>query len=376
MKRFLWYLSLYTALLYGQEKRLTFLSLPESCTVSVNNILAGTTPCAFTLVDSTADRTISIRIAKNGYRTVTEIIRSSELRDTLAFVLEQNSSIMVMSTPESASVFINNTLYGRTPLTIDTLPATLLSITLVKQQYHPYTMDISTIPGRQIRLSPMLLRHSNTFSLRTQHPGTVITLDGKVVGYGSIDAMEARYGAHTLSVFDPVAEHSAERTFILNANESKRFESQLQQTSYSKGALGIVFPGVNQLSDGEIIRGSILAGASIAGLYYSIRCHGEYTDARDSYASAKKEYDNLSNEAVLLLSRARVIEKHSVMNNAAKKFNTSLIIPVFVWLLNGYNVITSHSLTDSIIELTESQSFSAEPSLLTASMNIRYSINF
>ncbi len=375
MKQFLVFLFTVTALLCGQEKRSFFLTSPEGCAVFVNGISAGITPCSVSFEDSLLANSITIRIQKQGYLPIVSSIPLAEIHDTLTYTLQPGASLSVNSLPESASVFINGTLFGRTPLTIDTLPAAAMAVTVVKQFYYLYKIDVTTIAGQNIRLSPILQKFSNTISLKTQDPSTQILLDGKLIGTGSVASVETKYGAHTISVYDPATGISAEQKFILSAMESKRFESQIRQFSVSKMALGIALPGFNQCSDGDFLQGILLSGASLYGVYHSIKTMNAYTKALDSYNKEKNVYDNLSDEYAVILSRAKVATAHSAMTGSARTFNTSLIIPAVVWLLNGFSVITSHSITDSIIELSEGRSV-ITPSANVASLNISCTIAF
>ncbi|MBP6672620.1 MAG: PEGA domain-containing protein [Bacteroidetes bacterium] len=374
MKQFLWYLCLITAQLHGQEKQLTFLSVPESCIVSMNNVFAGTTPFRTEIPDSISSGPVEIRFSKAGYVPQTRIYPS--LRDTISAQLSAAASLRITTTPESASVFIGDVLYGKSPLTIDTLTARPISVTIVKQRYFPYKIDLTLIEQQQILLSPILQNFSTNLSVSTNLPTAEIFLDGTLIGAGNVESVDVSIGGHYLTVRDPESGVNTERSFVVNSIGSKALRADMRFFSYTKLIYGIAIPGSAQLMDGSYLKGIAFLGTGVLSIVNYMKSRSQHSDKQYVYDDAQKKYSITTNEKVAAPARAKMIAAHNDLDQATKELNKWALINAVIWTLNGLDVFFFHSKDDTITELTGNGPFLSFQQSEPRSLLLNYSISF
>ncbi|MFZ4620169.1 MAG: PEGA domain-containing protein [Bacteroidota bacterium] len=374
MKRIVLLLFCAAALLYGQQKRPLFISVPEGCSVTINNILFGTTPFQRAIPDSILSGPIEIKFSKAGY--VPRTNKYSSLTDTISEQLIAAASLKITTVPESASVFIGGVLYGRSPLTIDTITARPISVTIVKQRYYPYKIDLTLIEHRQIVLSPTLEKFSTDLSVTTNLPAAEIFLDGKLIGTGSIESVDANVGGHSIAVRDPESGARIERSFSVNSFGSKELRADMRFFSYTKLTYGIIIPGSAQLMDGSALKGLAFLGAGVMSIVNYTKLSSQQSDKQSLFDDAQKRYNIITNEKFIAPARAQLIAAHDALDQSTKKLNTASLISAVIWTLNGLDVYFFHSKDDSITELTGAGPFLSLQQNDPRSLSLNYSISF
>lgn len=130
---------------------------PSQARVYINNDYKGTTPLELTLEEGSYD----LRIEKNGYKTIQEVISLYPGKTTtITRTLEPIAvPVTIESNPSGAEVYIDGEYRGVTPLTVSLLPGNYY-LKLVKSGYHDYTTQISVIAGESITISRTLTKIS------------------------------------------------------------------------------------------------------------------------------------------------------------------------------------------------------------------------
>ncbi len=376
MKSLLSIFLILTSLAYAQEKTFAVVSQPESCRVYYNGTFRGISPCSITISDFSPEKPAQMKFLKQGCIPQTQQIQFSTAPDTIFVVFERGASILINSIPEGATAFINGEFYGKTPLLIDTLTARPVSITLTKQQYYPYKIDLTIIENQNLHISPVLQPFSTYFMLTSNIEKGEIYLDGKQIGTGSVDSIDAKIGGHTVAIFDPVSGSRKEKGFAINSVGTKRFYAEMRYFSYLKMSYGLILPGLNQFTDGSTITGLAFLGGAVYGLFNYVKAASRYDEKLNVFNIAQNNYTAATDEEQAAITRAASRTAHDDLKKTIPALNVAMVIPALVWALNGFDVITSHSLDDSIIELSENQNIRIMPTKNLASVYINYTITF
>lgn len=376
MKSLLSIFLILTSSAYAQEKTFTIVSQPESCRVYYNGTFHGITPFSLTISDFSPEKPAQMKFLKQGCIPQTRQIQFGDAPDTIVVVFQRGASILINSMPEGATAFINGEFYGKTPLLVDTLTARPVSITLTKQQYYPYKIDLTIIENQNLLISPVLQPFSTYFMLMSNIEKVEIYLDGKRIGTGSVDSIDAKIGGHTVAVFDPVSGSRTERGFAINNVGTKRFYAEMRYFSYLKMSYGLILPGLNQFTDGSTITGLAFLGGAVYSVLNYVNAVNHHDDKLKIFNIAQNNYTAATDEDQAAIARAAFITAHDDLRKTIPALNVAAVIPALVWALNGFDVITSHSIDDSIIELSENQNIRIMPINNLTSVCMNYTITF
>ena len=141
-----------------QLKRLTgsisVSSSPSGASVYLNGLYKGVTPITLTDVPI---GTYSIKLTKSGYGDVTKTISVSAGKTTyVSETLTGYGSLSISSNPPGASVYLDGSYKGETPLSISNIVEGVHSIKLTKSGYGDVTKTISVSAGKTTYVSETL----------------------------------------------------------------------------------------------------------------------------------------------------------------------------------------------------------------------------
>ena len=287
-----------------------------------NGTFHGITPCSLTIFDFSPEKPAQMKFLKQGCIPQTRQIQFGSALDTIFVVFQRGASILINSMPEGATAFINGEFYGKTPLLVDTLTARAVSITLTKQQYYPYKIDLTVIENQNLLISPILQPFSTYFMLASNIEKGEIYLDGKRIGTGSVDSIDAKIGGHTVAIFDPVSGSRKEKGFAINSVGTKRFYAEMRYFSYLKMSYGLILPGLNQFTDGSTIKGLAFLGGAVYSVLNYVSAVNHHDDKLKIFNIAQNNYTAATDEDQAAIVRGKYILEHGSFLSPAWKGET------------------------------------------------------
>ncbi|MBT8507577.1 hypothetical protein AZH53_03970 [Methanomicrobiaceae archaeon CYW5] len=101
---------------------------------------------------------------------------------------QDNGSIIITSTPESAEVYLDGTLKGSTPLEIPDIPPGIYTVKLTKSGYEDYQETVNVVGGQTEQVSATLAPTSKIIDLTTT--GATVSHNGAILIQGEFPSME------------------------------------------------------------------------------------------------------------------------------------------------------------------------------------------
>lgn len=142
---------------------LSLSSNPSGASVYVNNQYKGTTPKTLTLEEGN----YTVRLSKSGYEDYNENINLDRniSRNISLNPIQQNYNLSVSSNPSGASIYLNNSYYGQTPMTISLIEGNY-NLQLQMNNYDSYseTINLNRNVSRNITLTPIQQNYNLSIS--------------------------------------------------------------------------------------------------------------------------------------------------------------------------------------------------------------------
>lgn len=156
-------------------------SEPAGATVVVNGVSRGVTPIT---IDGIPKGLASFKFQLDGYgEEVRELRLAPGDRQTLAIQLKgRPGRLTVVSTPERATVFVDNDYQGRTPITLGKIAPGTHDIRVELEGHAPLSRTIQIANGAETTEEFALSSVLGRIELVTTPPGCKISVDGRTVG--------------------------------------------------------------------------------------------------------------------------------------------------------------------------------------------------
>ncbi len=156
------------------------ISDPPAATVYLDGRPLGATPI---LIKEVAVGEHMINLSKAGFADLDQKVnvKGNETADVNVRLTPLAFSIKVLSVPDNAEVFWDETSRGATPVTIENITQGMHKVRIVKEGYEEQTdtLDIKTsLTEKSYRLSP----HTGSLSIKTEPAGVEVIIDNVNVG--------------------------------------------------------------------------------------------------------------------------------------------------------------------------------------------------
>ena len=154
--------------------------LPD-VSVSLNGIPRGTAPCT---IDRIPAGDVELSASAQGYKPFVQKLRLGEGESqSVTIQLEiQPASLKVVSIPDKARVYIDNSFRGTTPLDIPAIDVGEHRVRVEQPGYDPNARNIVLKPGEAAVEEFRLVSNTGTILLTTDPDGVTVLVDGKEIG--------------------------------------------------------------------------------------------------------------------------------------------------------------------------------------------------
>jgi formylglycine-generating enzyme required for sulfatase activity len=130
-----------------------------------------------------------------GNKEITWVLAHRDGKD-----LRKSGDLIVTSTPSGAEVFLDSRPQGKTPLTIELIPAGRHALRIEKEHCAPATLDVDVSFEIPTEAAVTLEARKSTLALATDPSGCAVFLDWRFLGTSPLKPREIAAGTHTLRV--------------------------------------------------------------------------------------------------------------------------------------------------------------------------------
>lgn len=175
--------------------RLNVNSTPSGARFYVDGIFRGVTPVSISVTPGYH----TIKLELEGYLEYQDSIRVTN-DTTLNISLQRaEGALVVFSDPPTADVYIDDNYYGKTPITIQRIPAGRRIVTLKLSGYADWSDDVIVEPGKIVQISATL-KLAGTLQVSSTPSGAKVYLDGREIGETPLSNSSIPEGSHNLRV--------------------------------------------------------------------------------------------------------------------------------------------------------------------------------
>ncbi len=277
-----------------------------------------------------------------GYQTVTgerfniEERRHKEVRVTVDQPPPRKGDILIRSTPDSATVFLNSIrLSGTTPIRLDDQPAVLHEAHLLmegKDDYLPLDTTFVIEADKLNEYDFTLIQKTGSLTITTSPAGAAVIFDNyprrttplrnesMPIGTYVIRIEKTEYDIISSSVTvnyqeETVLRYSLETIATAAWKRRRRISVQLAE----------VLPGFGQLYSGQS-RGLLYSGAFIGAGYLVYDLSTLFLSAKRNFKSAREDYRSATTLEAIELAYAPMVSERETMIKAQEAIN--LLLPV------------------------------------------------
>lgn len=200
---------------------------PDSATVFVDGELVGITPLRASV--PAGQRTI--RLERDGYRTITFVdsVRANRVKMVQPRTLEplvRTGQLAIYSTPDEASVYLDDERIGRTPIQTEVAIGSYW-VRVEKERYDTAERRVVVKENTTQAISMSLTRQTGTLAVTSEPTGAEVLIDGERQGQTPYEATLPT-GEYAVEVVLPGYE-TGERTVTVQAQTEERVGVMLQR---------------------------------------------------------------------------------------------------------------------------------------------------
>ena len=156
-------------------------SEPTGAVIFIDGENVGKTPDVITSI-SPGKHEIKIRL--EGYDSCLQMVKIKNGKESLfsASLQRKKGSLMLISNPENALIYLEGKKYGRTPRTINELTPGNYAIELVLADYQTWSVKAGIVPGEEITIKAELQEKPGSISIKSRPSDAKIFIDGNEAG--------------------------------------------------------------------------------------------------------------------------------------------------------------------------------------------------
>lgn len=336
-------------ILDGGYGLLTIKSFPENAQVFIDGTLCGVTPLEDVRIALGKHK---IRLVKNDFLDTMRDISVKEMKHDILINMEYKySSLTVLSSPENASVFIDDSLRGFTPLKNLVVDIGYHKIKLAKENYLDVVKEIY-IKGENNDVDIEMDFGYSLFKIENSDEIKSIKIDGEPIPKEKLNDYTISIGEHNTEVELLDAKEIISENFLIKKNTKNLLRINQNVFSIKYPAMSFVFPGLGQLFDRSTIKASAYFVASILNAFFYISTNNQYKKELDNFDQLKDKYVTSTNEYEIQNFYAQMKTKRNTINNLIDKKNLAVELAVTIYLINLIDAFLFHSSehTISILE--------------------------
>ncbi len=260
--------------------------------------------------------------------------------------ISAKARLEIVTMPDSASVFLNDSLIGVSPLIYEESFHGAKKIRITRSEYRDWNSRIAPKDGDTLQITVKLLTAYSVLQLSSNAGPGELWIDSTLVKLDTTRTLKMRYGEHTLYAKDTAkVAWPAKRIEYFQPETYYAVKLDLGQHILTPTLGSIIFPGLGHLIDRDrknaLFYGLTFSGAVV--LAYSAEMF--YQKKKDEYYAALNPYADEAYPGQYYLAKHI---KRNQMNGLYTLRNSLLAVAGAIYLYSLYDVIVNHSLSHSI----------------------------
>ncbi len=168
--------------LFSNSATLDLTCSTTAAEISVDGIVRGTTPCV--IEDIPTDKDIIIQADAEGYKPFVRITKLNEMqRLKIDIKLEElTSKLNIVSIPDKARVYIDNSFKGETPYTLDNAKAGDYTVRIELPGYDPIRRVVPLSRGEEITEEFRLKENTGKMIVTSKPEGVSVLINDQIFG--------------------------------------------------------------------------------------------------------------------------------------------------------------------------------------------------
>ncbi len=345
--------------------------VPESVSVWLDGQEMGKTPLAGAKVPSGLHALV---LRKEGF---IEDSSSIFLRPSTALHirrwLRKPLVLSVTSEPPGAFAKVDQIDVGNTPVVLDGIAEGERFVELSAPDFHPTRVLVQGYWPDTVRVAKKLTSKFGTVNLRSSSGSAAASLDGVVMPSPMPDSCRMLTGTHSLAILDPVSGANVEGSFELGAAQRLDATAEFNYFSLSKCMLGVLIPGLNQVTDRQVLPGIGMLLANAGSLVFALTAQSTLRDRRGTYESARTVYLAATNEQDAIRTRTIMSAAYDDLDRATRTRNIAVSCFAGAFVFSAVHTILFHSRASSLT-ITPAGSIAVKPTVDVGPERFNYGI--
>lgn len=239
--------------LASDSAKLTIRSQPVGATVTVNGLTKGVTPCT---LDRLPAGSTEVVLTLDDYMPskVNVKLQANEEQSLDMTLKAVPCSLSVISTPSGAKLFVDDSLKGQTPMSLEDLSLGSHVLRVEMDGYDSLTRTVDMKPAQKAVEEFALAPNTGRLEVMAKPDGVLLVVDGREKG---VFSPEGNQSVGQLACDLPVGDHVVKLTLKGYATLEKHVMIQKDQTLSLKEVLKRAFVADTQV---RLVSGEILTG--------------------------------------------------------------------------------------------------------------------
>lgn len=315
---------------------LTVTSNVPGAEIIVNGEISGRTPAE---LDITEFGTANVTVRADGYFDNSAAVNILSETESVSLDLQKAAKLSINSNPQGAYVYINDSLFGHTPLVIPKFSQSFHHLSLKKPDYSEFTADIDLSQKDYLNVEHSLEKKKSVVSF----VGAIGTADVLVKSssntyhYAALPVREQplEFDTYTIEISKP-GYHSYSGSQNIRTDDISIPVYLEPKSLFNSRILSSVIPGSGQIYMDRPTAGWAMVGGSIVGAVIMFDALSKYHMHKDSYNTYTVRYNNAKSLADLDKYYSLLSSENSAMQ---KNKTTALLSIGFVGAAYIYSIV-------------------------------------
>jgi hypothetical protein len=273
---------------------------------------------------------------------------SVEAEDTTQAPTARVLFVRIASDPDSALLSINGIRKGTTPLLVADTANEVLTVSVSRDGYLDSEVQIRPSSQDTMQILIRLKRTFPTLSVFSNCAGSPIRIDDSTVSTGTLLGFQTSIGAHRICVQNDSLGRSLVLTPFLSEPVRYFVKADFRMVVPARLAGAFFLPGVDQMSDGEYVKGSVLLAATVAFGYLAFDSHSQYTDRLRAYDAAMTSYLGAQTDVLATLLHEDLLLRKTDLDKAYVRRTVYFTLFAGSYLYGLVDAMLHHLLGDLI----------------------------
>lgn len=313
-------------------------TIPEGAEIHIDSVFYGLSPIEIKDINVLHVDIVLIKDTIKQKHNIYNFHKTNEL----FFMLDTSYGLLnILTKPDSATVFINDSLIGITPLIDFKLKTGIIKLKLKKEDYEDIE-NFFTIKSLRYNLNYSLFCKFGYLSLGNIESDKIKIDSREYVNHNSLN-FKLPVGYHNFEAFPPDFHRPVKNELFIQSekNYSLNFEYNYFTLEYFSKSL--IIPGLGQFLDGSKIKGASFLAASIISSALLWKSYINYHDKAEDVKNLRNLYLVANNEADALKYRTLLKSSDTELTNLKNTKNLLLGTFIGIYISNLMDTFIFHT---------------------------------